>query len=130
MKDSKFRVWDQKIKEYIVPKQFEILLLSNDKEIPVYNLNLSNNIYDFYKAENIKVEMFTGLKDKYEKEIYDGDLIKLSDSDDDIICQVKYEYGSFILEKGEYTEHIVEVEERFLEVIGNMFENKELLEVE
>ena len=128
MREIKFRVWDKKIKEYIVPEQFEILLLSNDKKTPVCNLNLSNNIYDFYKAENIEVDMFTGLKDKYEKEIYEGDLVEISDSDDDIICQVKYEYGSFILEKGEYTEYLGEVEERFLEVVGNIFQNEELLE--
>ena len=126
MREIKFRVWDKKIKEYIVPEQFEILLLSNDKKTPVYNLNLSNNIYDFYKAENIEVDMFTGLKDKYEKEIYERDLVEISDSDDDIICQVKYEYGSFVLEKGEYTEYLGEVEERFLEVVGNIYENKKL----
>ena len=122
MREIKFRVWDKKIKEYIVPEQFEILLLSNDKKTPVCNLNLSNNIYDFYKAENIEVDMFTGLKDKYEKEIYERDLVEISDSDDDIICQVKYEYGSFVLEKGEYTEYLGEVEERFLEVVGNIKE--------
>ena len=130
MREIKFRVWDKKIKEYIVPEQFEILLLANDKKTPVCNLNLSNNIYDFYKAENIEVDMFTGLKDKYEKEIYERDLVEISDSDDDIICQVKYEYGSFILEKGEYTEYLGEVEERFLEVVGNIYENKKLMEVE
>ena len=127
MREIKFRVWDNKIKEYIVPEQFEILLLANDKKTPVCNLNLSNNIYDFYKAENIEVDMFTGLKDKKGKEIYEGDLVEISDSDDDIICQVKYEYGSFILEKGEYTEYLGEVEERFLEVVGNILENPELL---
>ena len=129
MREIKFRVWDKKIKEYIVPEQFEILLLcSNDKKTPVCNLNLSNNIYDFYKAENIEVDMFTGLKDKYEKEIYEGDLVEISDSDDDIICQVKYEYGSFILEKGDYREELGNVEERFLEIVGNIFQNEELLE--
>ena len=127
MREIKFRVWDKKIKEYIVPEQFEILLLANDKKTPICNLNLSNNIYDFYKAENIEVDMFTGLKDKKGKEIYEGDLVEISDSDDDIICQVKYEYGSFILVKGEYTEYLGEVEERFLEVVGNIHENKEFL---
>ena len=129
MREIKFRVWDKKIKEYIVPEQFEILLLcSNDKKTPVCNLNLSNNIYDFYKAENIEVDMFTGLKDKKGKEIYEGDLVKLLDTIDEIVCVVKYAYGSYILENGEYTEYLGEVEERFLEVVGNIYENKKLME--
>lgn len=76
----------------------------------------------------VDLMQYTGLKDKYEKEIYEGDLVEITDYDDDIICKVKFEYGSFMLEKGEYTEYLGEVEERFLEVVGNIYENKELLE--
>lgn len=130
MREIKFRVWDNKIKEYIVPEQFEILLLANDKKTPVCNLNLSNNIYDFYKAENIEVDMFTGLKDKYEKEIYEGDLVELLDTIDEIVCVVKYEYGAYILENGDYREELSNCEERFLLVVGNIYENKKLMEVE
>ena len=130
MREIKFRVWDKKIKEYIVPEQFEILLLSDDEKTPVCNLNLSNNIYDFYKAENIEVDMFTGLKDKYEKEIYEGDLVKLLDTIDEIVCVVKYEYGAYILENGDYREELSNCEERFLLAVGNIYENKKLMEVE
>ncbi len=142
MREVKFRVWDKKKKEYIVPEKFEILLLSNDRETPVYKINLNNNIYDFYKAENIEVEMFTGLKDKYEKDIYEGDivysfnsrLIQHYDSEieleyDEMDGIVIFEDGNFKLENlfGE-TLSIYSFEEfEEFEVVGNIHENKEFL---
>lgn len=146
MREIKFRVWDNKIKEYIVPEQFEILLLANDKKTPVCNLNLSNNIYDFYKAENIEVDMFTGLKDKYEKEIYEGDivysfnsrLIQHYDSEieleyDEMGGIVIFEDGNFKLEnlfgetKNTYLSIYSFEEFEEFEVVGNIHENKEFL---
>lgn len=118
MRKVKFRVWNKNNKEYIVPEQFEILLLSNDNETPVYKLNLNNNIYEFYKAENIEVEMFTGLKDKYEKDFYEGDIIY------SYISRLIQHYDSEIeLESDTY---FFEEFEEFV-VIGNIHETKEFL---
>ena len=146
MREVKFRVWDKKKKEYIVPEKFEILLLSSDRETPVYKINLNNNIYDFYKAENIEVEMFTGLKDKYEKDIYEGDivysfnsrLIQHYDSEiepeyDEMDGIVIFEDGNFKLEnlfgetKNTYLSIYSFEEFEEFEVVGNIHENKEFL---
>ena len=68
---------------------------------------------------------FTGLKDFKEKEIYEDDICKTEHG----ICQIIFKDGGFVylISKNEtfcpaYNWHIEE-----LEVIGNIFENPELL---
>ena len=124
MREIKFRIWDNFKKRWTNYQILDDSIYFMDKNTGVW----FNHHHKEY--ERFELMQYTGLKDKYEKEIYEGDLVEISDSDDDIICQVKYEYGSFTLEKGEYTEYLGEVEERFLEVVGNIYENKKLMEVE
>ena len=113
MKNIKFRVWDNTKKLYLKEEKNEILLLSNDENTPVFKLNLSNNIYDFFKKETVEIEFFTSLKDKNDNEIYEGDIVKdVSD-------------GRFFIVYDDVIEKLDEVV--YLEVVGNIFENPELL---
>ena len=72
---------------------------------------------------------FTGLIDKNGKEIYEGDILQYIDGDNSPeLYQVIFSNGNFILaslEDAEYDEYIGDFDPK--EVIGNIYENPELL---
>jgi hypothetical protein len=72
---------------------------------------------------------FTGLKDKYDKEIYDGDIVKHAGW----LCKVIYgvEGAAFsLVTKDNETDLslISSFTGNYIEIIGNVFENPELLQ--
>jgi len=86
------------------------------------------NLFDIGDLPNVELMQYTGVKDKNGKEIYEGDIVILNDAEEENRCVVKYKYGSYILIDGDLREDLSNVEAKFLEVIGNIYENKNLLE--
>ena len=91
---------------------------------------------DDNRVDETTVGQFTGLEDKNGREIYEGDILKLIDEDGSeiIVCVIFINYiGGFVLK-----EHMRDIKyfriedfgERNREIIGNIFENKELLKTE
>ena len=91
---------------------------------------------DTYKMEDVEVMMSTGLKEKNGIEIYEGDVIK--DKYDKVWLVQRY-VGAFVITNkipdsdGQTSTHShfsnVSNHHFYFEVIGNMWDNPELLEV-
>lgn len=84
-----------------------------------------------YPVKPETVGQYTGLKDKNDKEIYEGDVISLRDEEweDDIIKNVivKYEPGSFFVYFSGFKYSLWSCYDYDMEIIGNIHENPEIL---
>ena len=130
MKEIKFRVWDTEAKFFI----------ANPNDMSVNWLNR--------KTKKHIVMQYTGVKDKNKKDIYDGDILKSSEKlhssgncwigviEDNDFGWVALKYKEYINPSwlGALCEPINEPQTASwimatCEVIGNRYENPELLEV-
>ena len=132
MRDIKFRVWNTLLKGY-VPE--DIVYLSPDGSLLFGSIMLDSAIYikpNFQKykdvileGENI-VEQWTGLKDKNDNAIYEGDIL-IDDAGEPIeYWVVKFSDGGFVGECAGVAEPLFELAN--LEVVGNIHKDPELME--
>jgi len=102
----------------------------------VYDLVTFEGTSPIYKMNCVcdVLMQFTGLHDKNGKEIYEGDILTHNKFDEYYIC--KFEDGQFSYKEfdrhdksyGNYYYMEQKELERYCEIIGNIYENHELLE--
>lgn len=105
MREIKFRIWDIRLKTYL-PFTEDLKLLK-------------------FQIEEYVIQQFTGLKDKKGKEIYEGDIVKTTFVNYKLQTII-FEYGAFRLsEISQYDHNYDDIQNS--EIVGNIFENSELL---
>ena len=123
MREIKFRVWDIKFKRMEEIDGFSLYLADNK----IYEVFEGTQGYDtcMFVTDVTKLYelmQYTGLKDKNGKEIYEGDIAILPDRWPKF--PVRYIDGMFCLEGTSWPLHEYYKE---CEIIGNIYENPELL---
>lgn len=124
----KFRLYDKKIKEMIYADN----KTQNNINIINYLIYCNNSFID-WDIENYALMQCTGLKDKNGNLIYEGDVINIwcKNLTKNQISEVKFckEKAAFTFDYITDFNNIVPctMEKTIIEVIGNIYENKELL---
>lgn len=137
MRETKYRMFHK-------GQMYEVEMLDFNQKI-AYMKNYKSYTSSYFNLDEIELNQYIGIKDKNEKEIYERDIVKVTEKDNiakrkvvqlkPIIGEVYWlpENLTYVLipVNKEYTfnnlvDYLIEYD---LEVIGNVYENKELLEV-
>lgn len=131
MREIKFRAWDKKDKCWADIEDFHICL-----DGTLYNARTD----DYYPNSNdsrdrFELMQYTGLKDKNDKEIYEGDMLKdtyiIEGKQEIDIGVIEFTSGCTCLKYNDSEQEYYPVYRGLAnyEVIGNIYENPELLTV-
>jgi len=118
------------LKRGLAPREikFRAYIKSLDKIVNVEALRFSDEAIVIGESEltiyptDYDLMQFTGLKDKNDKELYEGDIIDIENGISKAI--VKFKKGCFYAPEGY---RLGGWENNLVEIIGNVFENPELL---
>lgn len=132
-REIKFRAWDKRNKKML--KVAGVELISGREIVSVGTLLPDEVVYGKVNGSNLSLMQYTGIHDKNGREIYEGDIVHAYDQEPDrdepdyrgseATGIVEFNGSMFMLD-----DDIVLDYPPILEVIGNIFENTEMLEEE
>lgn len=136
-REIKFRAWHKENKNMLKAVSVDTRKKETNTITP---LQYRGTRYSYNDFGRVILMQFTGLKDKNGKEIFEGDVVKYKNS----IWKVRFEFGGFdlfadaknlseaIVEKPKTDNEMIADELNVwwtrCEVLGNIYENPELLE--
>ena len=125
----KFRAWLKE--EYRMTDVREITFFNDE-------VQMISSVEDFYAYDEFELMQSTGLKDKNDKEIFEGDIVKYKGGWNTFTEEVAYDknFGGFGVMDADadiifiFGEIFADIDLSSLEVVGNKYENPRLLEEE
>ena len=139
MRKIEFRAWLKDKKRMV-----DVKAIDWDKDGNIFSVNYpKGKSYCGFGVEDIELMQYTGLKDANDVKIFEGDILKYPDNDD-TYCMGVVEFGHFncscchavfgfttVNNEGYEIDMLLANNFKPLyEVVGNIYENKELLEGE
>jgi len=123
MREIKFRAWDKEDKVMREIKRIDF----SEKTIHILQTYLNE-----MKMDSVELMQYTGLSDKNGKEIYEGDIVRISVPKEDTlethdIFEVVFDDGCFCLKMKEGNYALCEYLHQDCEVTGSIYENKDLI---
>jgi len=111
MREFKFRAWDDYKKKMFYHK---LIYVPTDK------------LNDCFLDEDLEFMQYTGLKDKNNRDVYEGDIVKWNNN---VICSINYNKAHFVLSSNK-NKNYRELSWVYgdCEVVGNIYEHSKLLE--
>lgn len=125
----RFRAWDVEFKELV---RVDALVL--DEQVIKATYNNGNVVKDDLK--NYVLMQSTGLMEKNGKEIFEGDILSIETDEENVRVEVSWDskHALFVFESKKYNEkealgELFEDNSYPFKIIGNIYENPELVEV-
>ena len=138
MRKIKFRAWDEGSNRMIFQHDMNCVTENKEYYFSLYEESVEllhyDEDYSAYVKCNAELMQYIGLKDSNKNEIYKGDIVKIEDYFGDyIIGRVIYDEttAGYVFHKGNernYFQMTLDLEGYVHYVIGNIYENPELLE--
>lgn len=122
-REIKFRVWDVENKEMLNVQEL-------DFEPTFYGGRIAirpDQYSDYFDTEDMILMQYTGFNDRCGKEIYENDIVYVADEDENAIIEWDEETARFIIHFDGWIADFDNYYGYELEVMGDIYNNPELL---
>jgi hypothetical protein len=125
MREIKFRAWhkqEKRMKDVSLLQMLPYMLT----HVVFLGIEGHKDTVSTWHPEDCELMQFTGLLDKNGKEIYEGDILRVEGYE---LGSVRYHGTSFVIQFDDLLANLDTIPAAYMEIIGNIYENPDLLEL-